>query len=103
MELAILNGTYRDNKVMFPLTAARKCLSVFSDNFFLKFCKLLCLHVYVDLFQPDGEDDLKKRQLMELAIINGTYRDTTKPTTTQSTQPSVSRKSVSALDGLSLG
>ena len=29
--------------------------------------------------QPDGEDDLKKRQLMELAIINGTYRDTTKP------------------------
>jgi protein quaking len=26
---------------------------------------------------PDGEDDLKRRQLMELAIINGTYRDTT--------------------------
>lgn len=25
--------------------------------------------------QADGEDDLKKRQLMELAIINGTYRD----------------------------
>ncbi|UYV61062.1 QKI [Cordylochernes scorpioides] len=24
----------------------------------------------------DGEDELKKRQLMELAIINGTYRDT---------------------------
>ncbi|XP_059177829.1 KH domain-containing RNA-binding protein QKI-like isoform X9 [Physella acuta] len=24
---------------------------------------------------PDGEDDLKKRQLMELAIMNGTYRD----------------------------
>lgn len=23
----------------------------------------------------DGEDELKKRQLMELAIINGTYRD----------------------------
>ena len=33
------------------------------------------------MFQPEGEDDLKKRQLMELAIINGTYRDTTKPTT----------------------
>ncbi|XP_065927088.1 protein quaking-A isoform X10 [Magallana gigas] len=32
---------------------------------------------------PDGEDDLKKRQLMELAIINGTYRDTSKPPTTQ--------------------
>lgn len=26
--------------------------------------------------QPEGEDDLKKRQLMELAILNGTYRDT---------------------------
>ena len=28
------------------------------------------------LFQPEGEDSLKRRQLMELAIINGTYRDT---------------------------
>ncbi|XP_045767720.1 protein held out wings isoform X2 [Maniola jurtina] len=27
--------------------------------------------------QADGEDELKKRQLMELAIINGTYRDST--------------------------
>jgi hypothetical protein len=26
--------------------------------------------------QNEGEDDLKKRQLMELAILNGTYRDT---------------------------
>ena len=26
-------------------------------------------------FQSEGEDELKKRQLMELAIINGTYRD----------------------------
>ncbi|VDO91810.1 unnamed protein product [Schistosoma margrebowiei] len=24
--------------------------------------------------KPDGEDQVKKRQLMELAIINGTYR-----------------------------
>jgi len=31
----------------------------------------------VSVGQPDGEDDLKRRQLMELAIINGTYRDTT--------------------------
>ncbi|XP_070190623.1 KH domain-containing RNA-binding protein QKI-like isoform X3 [Littorina saxatilis] len=38
---------------------------------------------------PDGEDDLKKRQLMELAIINGTYRDTTKPSTAM-TQASAS-------------
>ena len=28
-----------------------------------------------ELFQIEGEDDLKKKQLMELAIINGTYRD----------------------------
>lgn len=27
------------------------------------------------VLQADGEDELKKRQLMELAIINGTYRD----------------------------
>ena len=27
------------------------------------------------MFQSEGEDELKKRQLMELAIINGTYRD----------------------------
>lgn len=27
------------------------------------------------IFQPEGEDDLKKMQLMELAILNGTYRD----------------------------
>jgi protein quaking len=25
--------------------------------------------------KPEGEDELKKKQLMELAIINGTYRD----------------------------
>ena len=30
---------------------------------------------YNVLLQSDGEDELKKRQLMELAIINGTYRD----------------------------
>lgn len=30
----------------------------------------------VILLQNEGEDDLKKRQLMELAILNGTYRDT---------------------------
>lgn len=30
------------------------------------------------ILQPEGEDDLKKIQLMELAIMNGTYRDQTK-------------------------
>ncbi len=30
------------------------------------------------MFQPEGEDDLKKMQLMELAIINGTFRDSNK-------------------------
>jgi hypothetical protein len=29
--------------------------------------------------QQDGDDDLKKKQLMELAIINGTYRDNSVP------------------------
>ncbi len=29
----------------------------------------------MNVFQSEGEDELKKRQLMELAIINGTYRD----------------------------
>ncbi|XP_069129885.1 KH domain-containing RNA-binding protein QKI-like isoform X2 [Argopecten irradians] len=37
---------------------------------------------------PDGEDDLKKRQLMELAIINGTYRDTSKPSPSSTSQTS---------------
>lgn len=32
------------------------------------------------LQQADGEDELKKRQLMELAIINGTYRDSSSKT-----------------------
>ena len=26
------------------------------------------------LLQPENEDELKKRQLMELALLNGTYR-----------------------------
>lgn len=33
----------------------------------------ICLYAYQQ--QAEGEDELKKRQLMELAIINGTYRD----------------------------
>lgn len=32
---------------------------------------------FVVFDQADGEDDLKKLQLMELAIMNGTYRDNT--------------------------
>ncbi|CAB3375212.1 Hypothetical predicted protein [Cloeon dipterum] len=34
------------------------------------------------LIPADGEDELKKRQLMELAIINGTYRDSSIKSTT---------------------
>ncbi|KAL8570577.1 hypothetical protein ACOMHN_008934 [Nucella lapillus] len=55
LELAILNGTYRDQKPM------------------------AMMHPFQPRKSPEGEDDLKKRQLMELAIINGTYRDTTRP------------------------
>nr|CAH7728289.1 unnamed protein product [Callosobruchus chinensis] len=41
--------------------------------------------------QADGEDELKKRQLMELAIINGTYRDsTTKAASVAATNPLLS-------------
>jgi len=29
---------------------------------------------FVDMLQPENEDELKKRQLMELALLNGTYR-----------------------------
>ena len=32
-----------------------------------------CSHGF--LVQAEGEDSLKKMQLMELAILNGTYRD----------------------------
>uniref|UniRef100_A0A8W8JLT3 K Homology domain-containing protein n=1 Tax=Magallana gigas TaxID=29159 RepID=A0A8W8JLT3_MAGGI len=64
MELAILNGTYRDSKAIPLARKSQACLRERQGN-------------------PDGEDDLKKRQLMELAIINGTYRDTSKPPTTQ--------------------
>jgi hypothetical protein len=45
-------------------------------------------------FQPEGRDELKKRQLMELAILNGTYRDTSKPSpSSQQVAVTQSRKS----------
>ncbi|XP_052830704.1 KH domain-containing RNA-binding protein qki.L isoform X4 [Octopus bimaculoides] len=52
---------------------------------------------------PEGEDDLKKRQLMELAIINGTYRDTSKPSASAA-QPSSTHMSAdgSGLSGLNI-
>ena len=34
--------------------------------------------IYLKNKKPEGEDELKKKQLMELAIINGTYRDGSK-------------------------
>ena len=39
---------------------------------------LLMFKIEISLYlciQPEGSDDVKKQQLMELAIINGTYRD----------------------------
>lgn len=39
------------------------------------------------VFQAEGEDSLKKMQLMELAILNGTYRDANiKPSKTPTDQ-----------------
>ncbi|XP_077297085.1 protein held out wings isoform X2 [Arctopsyche grandis] len=43
--------------------------------------------------QADGEDELKKRQLMELAIINGTYRD--------SSAKAAVASGISRIDGMS--
>jgi len=36
---------------------------------------LLLIMVVMLMVQADGEDELKKMQLMELAIMNGTYRE----------------------------
>eukprot|EP00106_Octopus_bimaculoides_P023491 XP_014790933.1 PREDICTED: protein quaking-B-like isoform X2 [Octopus bimaculoides] len=57
----------------------------------------------LDSKHPEGEDDLKKRQLMELAIINGTYRDTSKPSASAA-QPSSTHMSAdgSGLSGLNI-
>jgi hypothetical protein len=38
-------------------------------------CGWLMIARGVCMFQPEGEDELKKLQLMELAIMNGTFRD----------------------------
>ena len=35
----------------------------------------LNIFFFIGNSKTEGEDELKKRQLMELAIINGTYRD----------------------------
>lgn len=36
--------------------------------YYIVMCVCMC-------WQAEGEDNLKKMQLMELAILNGTYRD----------------------------
>lgn len=78
MELAIINGTFRDNKLF--TAAARKCLTQWSNSEkktnAVAWLTWQCVFSFYTTLQPEGEDDLKKRQLMELAIINGTYRDT---------------------------
>lgn len=52
---------------------------VFPMKFELGIRLVVCIDVIACWwFQPEGEDDLKKIQLMELAIMNGTYRDQTK-------------------------
>lgn len=49
----------------------------FSSFYYFRFSNIIYTFLNNDVFcfQADGEDELKKRQLMELAIINGTYRD----------------------------
>ena len=46
-----------------------------SNKFLSTTQDLLMPRSWLIILQSDGEDELKKRQLMELAIINGTYRD----------------------------
>lgn len=70
----------------FPRSSTSKCTNLFVYNAFL---------------QPEGEDDLKKRQLMELAIINGTYRDTKASTT--STPPTTTNRKLPRSVSLPLG
>ena len=41
--------------------------------------------------QPEGEDELKRKQLMELAIINGTFRNGIPMTTTTSSSSILSK------------
>lgn len=61
-------------------------------------CTYLLLYLHCSFIQPEGEDDLKKRQLMELAILNGTYRDTKSSSTSTAAPtgvtPTIARKSV---------
>lgn len=101
MELAIMNGTYRDAKLFHPAHFARKswfpvsltCLVAGSSTQVTSYLPVSNPKPCTRLFlQPDGEDDLKKRQLMELAIINGTYRDTTRPPPSPSQSALAGRK-----------
>ncbi|XP_055697685.1 protein held out wings isoform X2 [Phlebotomus papatasi] len=48
--------------------------------------------------QAEGEDELKKRQLMELAIINGTYRDSSAKTTVAAAEEEWRRLAASAAE-----
>ena len=59
--------------------------------------------IFSVIFQSDGEDELKKRQLMELAIINGTYRDSQSKSST-SRKPTKNTKIIcfSPVNNLSL-
>ena len=57
-------------RMMMMVMARMTVLKYFSLSIY---CKYFLRSI--SLLQSDGEDELKKRQLMELAIINGTYRD----------------------------
>lgn len=57
--------------ILWDIVAAKLC-DIW--NYFILLW-ILTIKYYWFNEQADGEDELKKRQLMELAIINGTYRD----------------------------
>ena len=50
-------------------------LFLFFNNLFMLFYFSNSPSFNMVYLQPEGEDGLKKLQLMELAIMNGTYRD----------------------------
>lgn len=61
-ELKLTGPTFYSGLTIPPLILTRRTIHILGLFFFF--------------LQAEGEDNLKKMQLMELAILNGTYRDT---------------------------
>ncbi|RNA43088.1 held out wings isoform X3 [Brachionus plicatilis] len=73
-KLLVPSGAFLQNSHRFA--AEQFCMKVYNAH--AVFVKLKVLVSMYCSAIPEGEDELKKKQLMELAIINGTYRDSSK-------------------------